>query len=123
MQPIITIKQSDLERLEAMLNNLDDYTKEAEALEQELSRAKIVADNKIAPNTVTMHAKAHCFDELNKKEYHLTLVYPHEIGGENCVSVLAPVGSALLGLSVGQQIKWQTPEGKNLKLTLLDVAS
>jgi len=121
MQPTIMIKQSDLERLEAMLDNLDDYSKEAQALESEIIRAKIVADNKVPKTLVTMNSKARCKDELSHKEYDLTLVYPHEAGFENCVSVLAPVGSALLGLSVGQEINWQTPEGKSIKLTLLSV--
>jgi len=37
------------------------------------------------------------------------------------VSVLAPVGTALLGMSVGQHIDWPTPSGKMIKLTLLAI--
>ena len=48
-------------------------------------------------------------------------MYPQDAGGEGCVSVLAPVGTALLGLSVGQHIDWTGPNGKVLKLTLLAV--
>jgi len=46
---------------------------------------------------------------------------PQDAGGEGCVSVLAPVGTALLGLSVGQHIDWAAPGGKVLKLMLLAV--
>ena len=48
-------------------------------------------------------------------------VTPEDAGGEGKVSILAPVGSALLGLSVGQHIDWPAPGGKQLKLTLLEV--
>ena len=68
--------------------------------------------------TFTMHG---FLEEASGKEYHLTLVYPHEAGAEGSVSVLAPVGCALLGLSVGQTIDWAVPGGKSLKLTLLGV--
>jgi len=50
----------------------------------------------------------------------LTLVYPQDNGPER-VSILAPVGAALLGLSVGQSIDWPAPNGKTLKLEILAV--
>jgi len=120
-KPAITIIRSDLDKLETMLNNLATYTAQAEALDEELARAKIIEDDKLKDKVVTMNSKVHCRDDLNNKEYHLTLVYPHQVTDKDTVSVLAPVGSALLGLSVGQQIKWQTTEGKDILLTLLDV--
>ena len=46
---------------------------------------------------------------------------PDATGDEGKVSILAPVGTALLGLSIGQSIDWAVPAGKTLKLTLLDV--
>ncbi len=68
-----------------------------------------------------MNSRVHCRAESSGKDYHLTLVYPQDAGNEGCVSVLAPVGTALLGLSVGQHIDWIGPNGKVLKLTLLAV--
>ncbi|MBX3665016.1 MAG: GreA/GreB family elongation factor, partial [Burkholderiales bacterium] len=44
-------------------------------------------------------------------EFELTLVYPRDAGGEGRISVLAPVGSALLGLSVGSALDWPLPDG------------
>lgn len=70
---------------------------------------------------VTMNSRVHCREEASGKDYHLTLVYPQDAGGEGRVSILAPVGSALLGLSVGQHIDWPAPGGRQLKLTLLAV--
>jgi len=56
-------------------------------------------------------------DELTGEHHRLTLVYPHEANVETGrVSVLAPVGSALLGLSVGQTIDWQASGNRSLRL-------
>lgn len=68
-----------------------------------------------------MQSARRCREESSGKEYHLTLVYPANVGGEGKVSILAPVGTALLGLTTGQSIDWPAPSGKTLKLTLLEV--
>jgi regulator of nucleoside diphosphate kinase len=120
-QPSITITRADLQRLEALLDGLEEYGPAAEALESELSRAQVVGHDEVPAGVVTMNSRVRCRDEGTGKEYLLTLVYPNEVGGEGAVSVLAPVGTALLGLSVGQQIDWPAPGGKLLKLTLLSV--
>lgn len=117
----IIITQLDLQRLERLLAGLQDVTPGVEALEHELARAKVVAHNKVPAGVVTMNSRVFCRDEGSGKEYHLTLVYPQDAGPTGTVSILAPVGSALLGLTVGQQIDWQTPAGKVIKLTLLAV--
>lgn len=117
----IIITQLDLQRLERLLAGLQDVTPGVEALEHELARAKVVAHDKVPAGVVTMNSRVFCRDEGSGKEYHLTLVYPQDAGPTGTVSILAPVGSALLGLTVGQQIDWQTPAGKVIKLTLLAV--
>ena len=117
----IIITQLDLQRLERLLAGLQDVTPGVEALEHELARAKVVAHNKVPAGVVTMNSRVFCREEGSGKEYHLTLVYPQDAGPSGTVSILAPVGSALLGLTVGQQIDWQTPAGKLIKLTLLAV--
>ncbi|KPZ22621.1 hypothetical protein ALO38_200131 [Pseudomonas coronafaciens pv. zizaniae] len=68
-----------------------------------------------------MNSRVHCREESSGKDYHLTLVYPQDAGVEGTVSVLAPMGSALLGLQVAQHIDGPAPGGKTLKLTLLAV--
>jgi regulator of nucleoside diphosphate kinase len=120
-QPPITITRADLQRLEAMLERLEDFSATAEALEQELTRAQVVGLDEIPAGVVTMNSRVHCREEASGKDYHLTLVFPEQAGAEGTVSVLAPVGCALLGLSVGQHIDWPAPGGKILKLTLLAV--
>lgn len=119
--PSITVTRLDLQRLEQLLDSLDEFGPGAEALERELARATVVGSNEVPAGVVTMNSRVHCRDEGNAKDYRLTLVYPKDAGPEGTVSVLAPVGSALLGLSVGQQIDWPAPGGKTLKLSLLEV--
>lgn len=119
--PAITITRLDLQRLERLLDSLEDFGPGAEALEKELARAQVVGHDEVPSGVVTMNSRVHCREESSGKDYHLTLVYPQDAGGEGKVSILAPVGSALLGLSVGQHIDWPVPGGKQLKLTLLAV--
>jgi len=120
-QPPIIITRADLQRLGGLLDSLEEYGPGAEALEQELARAQVVGHDEVPAGVVTMNSRVHCREEASGKDYHLTLVYPQDAGGEGHVSILAPVGSALLGLSVGQHIDWPAPGGKQLKLTLLAV--
>lgn len=119
--PSLTITRLDLQRLEQLLDCLDDFSPSAEALQAELDRAEVVGHDEVPAGVVTMNSRVHCREESSGKDYHLTLVYPQDAGNEGCVSVLAPVGTALLGLSVGQHIDWIGPNGKVLKLTLLAV--
>ncbi|BCG22147.1 nucleoside diphosphate kinase regulator [Pseudomonas sp. No.21] len=120
-QPSIIITRLDLQRLERLLDELEDFGPGAEALERELARAQVVGHEEVPPGVVTMNTRVHCREEGSGKDYHLTLVYPQDAGGEGTVSILAPIGSALLGLSVGQHIDWPAPGGKTLKLQLLAV--
>lgn len=119
--PSITVTRLDLQRLERLLDSLDEYGPAAEALEAELARATVVGHDEVPPGVVTMNSTVRCREESSGKEYHLTLVYPADLGGEGKVSILAPVGTALLGLTTGQSIDWPAPSGKTLKLTLLEV--
>ncbi len=115
------LTQPDLQRLERLLDSLDDYGPAAQALEEELSRARVVEPSEMPASVVTMNSRVHCLDEVSGKDYHLELVYPQQAGAAGTVSVLAPVGTALLGLTVGQHIDWPTPGGKLLKLKVLAV--
>ena len=120
--PSIILTRLDVQRLERLIDSLDESTPGVEALQTELDRADtVVGHEEVPPGVVTMNSRVHCREESSGKDYHLTLVYPKDAGGEGKVSILAPVGSALLGLQVGQHIDWPAPGGKTLKLTLLEV--
>lgn len=122
--PPITITRRDLERLERHLNS--DAVRAlpgSGVLHEELMRANVVEPEEIGRDVVTMNSTARFVDEQANKAYELTLVYPDQAGQAGTVSVFAPVGSALLGLSVGQSIKWQGPGGRQLRLRVVAVVN
>lgn len=121
-QPPITISSLDIERLEALLEHASyRHLPGVAALENELRRATVVDPADVPAGLVTMNSKVLFRDQVSNEEYGLTLVYPSANNAPGEVSILAPVGSALLGLSVGQSIEWQVPGGRQLQLQVLDV--
>jgi len=123
LPPSIIVSTRDMARLEALLDSpaLSRHPA-AVALSQELERAQVLPPEEIPAGIVTMHSRVDCEDELHDEQHSLTLVYPHEADfDKGRVSVLAPVGSALLGLSVGQTIDWTAPGGRQLRLRVIAV--
>ena len=116
--PPLVISSRDMSRLEALLDTpVLRRHPAALALMDELNRADVRTPEDMPGNVVTMHSRVECEDELTSEHHRLTLVYPHEANVETgLVSVLAPVGSALLGLSVGQTIDWQASGNRSLRL-------
>lgn len=93
-----------------------------DALRQELDRAHVVAADKVPVDVITMNSTVRFEDESAGTAHQLTLVYPRDADGSgNKVSITAPVGSALIGLSVGQSIEWQVPGGRKIRLKVLEV--
>jgi len=121
--PSIILSQRDAARLEAMLEAPAlRNTPAAVSLLDELNRAEVVADHQVPADVVRMESVVECEDEHGGERHTLTLVYPQEADvGSGRVSVLAPVGSALLGLSVGQSIDWAAPGGRQLRLRVIAV--
>ncbi|MGE8395006.1 nucleoside diphosphate kinase regulator [Pseudomonas sp. BIGb0427] len=123
--PSIIVTRLDVQRLERLIDSLDEKTQDSPgvlALQDELDRAEQVGHEEVPAGVVTMNSRVHCREEASGKDYHLTLVYPKDANAdEGKISILAPIGSALLGLSVGEQIDWPAPGGKTLKLKLLEV--
>lgn len=121
-QPPITVSRLDLERIEALLESASyKNVPGIDSLQIELNRANVVEPHEVPRGLVTMNSQVLFRDEELKAEYGLTLVYPGANNPPGAVSILAPVGSALLGLSVGQSISWQVPGGRELRLRVLDV--
>lgn len=122
--PEIILTRRDLGRLDALLGSavLERIGKVGEFLLDELARAKIVPDSDVPPNVVTMNATVRFRDDETGRVMAVTLVYPKDaVGHENSVSVLTPVGAALLGLSEGQTIAYETVDGRIKSLTVLEV--
>jgi regulator of nucleoside diphosphate kinase len=101
---------------------LERLGKVGDYLLDELTRARIVADNDVPPDVVTMNSTVRFRDNDTGREMIVKLMYPKDaVGSENAVSVLTPVGAALLGLSAGQKIAYETIDGRIKTLTVLEV--
>lgn len=121
-KPSIIVSRTDLERIEALL----DRQPAAEAanfakLRAELDRADVAESAAMPAHTVGMNSTVTFEDEDNGEKLTRTLVYPAAAGATGTVSILAPVGTALLGLSPGQQINWPMPDGRMRTLRVLEV--
>jgi regulator of nucleoside diphosphate kinase len=112
-QPPITVSSRDLGRLESLIESPRwQSLPVAKALSKELERAQVKEPAQIGPDLVTMNATVTCVEEVSGREHTLTLSWPDDAdAAKGKVSILAPVGAALLGLSVGQRIDWAGPEG------------
>jgi regulator of nucleoside diphosphate kinase len=100
----IVLTSLDFDRLEALLDSLP-----GNAFPE---RAEIVAPDRIPPDVVTMNSTVRFTIAESGETFRLTLVYPKDVGADaGRISVLAPVGSALLGLSVGDEMQWPRPGG------------
>jgi len=116
--PPIVVSSLDLERIEAMLD-APAYRDQAGAiaLRDELARADVLAPAQMPNDVVTMNSRVRAVDLDNGDAYDLTLVYPRDADGDaGRVSVLAPVGSAILGLRIGQTMQWPMPGGRRMTL-------
>jgi regulator of nucleoside diphosphate kinase len=120
---IIKISSRDFERLDNFLNSLPPNSfPEADMLREELERARILDPDKMPGDVVTMNSKVRFVVEPSGKQYEFTLVYPKDIDGSpDQISILAPVGSALLGLSIGQEIEWPAAGGKKIRVRVVDI--
>ena len=123
MKPSITISWLDLERLERVLDRLPAAQANArDALLNELGRADMVEPWDMPPDVVTMNSRVRFSFGNSEEEVTLTLTYPKDMtdSGEQ-LSVLTPVGTALLGLKVGDSIAWNRPDGGRFHITVRGV--
>ena len=91
-------------------------------LRRELERAIVVSSAAVPPDIATMNSRVRYTDEKDGATRTVSLVYPIEAdAAKGKVSVLAPVGTALLGLSEGQSIEWDFPDGSRRRLKLEQV--
>ena len=116
----LLITDQDYERLALLVQHSE--TKSSAALEEELARAKVVPQKEIPKDVVTMNSKIKFLDLDSKKESEITLVYPKDADvTKSQVSILAPVGIALIGLRKGQTIDWPMPNGQSRKLQVTGI--
>lgn len=116
-QRAIYITKYDLGRLQELLKVAHAFgardTEYLDRLEEELERAHVVGAKEVPADVVTMNSRVRLEDEKTGEQFTYTLVFPSDADpGTGKLSVLAPVGTAMLGYSVGQTIEWPTPGGK-----------
>lgn len=113
----IYITEVDLARLRKLIeaardSGVDSNTPYMNKLEDELDRASIVDPKEIPMDAITMRSKVRLKDLESRKEMIYSLVFPNEADvDEGRISVLAPVGTAMIGYRVGDIIEWEVPSG------------
>lgn len=81
-------------------------------LEGELDRAEIVQPEKVPADVITMNSRVVLTDLAEGDSMELVLVFPEDAGKtEDSVSILAPIGTAMIGYRVGDVFEWDTPDG------------
>jgi regulator of nucleoside diphosphate kinase len=122
-KPTIILSAEDYERLSALANaarkRMPDLANE---LADEVDRAHVLAKGKHPQHIVCMNSEVEFRDNTIGKVQTVTLVYPEDADiTQRKISVLTPVGTALIGLRTGQSIAWEAPNGELRQLTVLSV--
>ncbi len=115
-RPIIVTRQ-DFDRLTALIREArrtrSEDRENLDALQKELDQAEIVGSDQIPPDVITMNSTASVRTEGGGRGQRWTVVYPEEADfDEGRISVLAPLGTALLGYRAGDTIEWDVPAGR-----------
>ena len=120
--PQIIVSNADYERLTDLATaSLERLPEVAQELLSEMDRAKVVQDGSVPDGVVRMGSTV-TFESDDGHTRTLKLVYPAEESlDQHRISVMTPVGAALIGLSEGQSISWTARDGKNHRLTVTDV--
>jgi len=118
-KPAITVTRTDYHRLFILAESNSDRSPEvADVLMAELERARVVEDERVASDVVRMGSRLRFTSDLGE-DRRVTLVFPGEADiTEGKVSVLTPIGAALIGLSAGQSIEWTARDGRVHVLTV-----
>ncbi|MEB6438802.1 nucleoside diphosphate kinase regulator [Raoultella ornithinolytica] len=122
-RPAIIINELDAERIDRLLEQpAFANSPVADALNDELDRAQMLAPEAMPHDVVSMNSKVRFRDLSSGEERVRTLVFPSQVtDSATQLSVLAPVGAALLGLKVGSAIHWELPGGASTHLEVLEL--
>lgn len=120
--PEITLSVSDFAKLQNVVAGAMSSSPDiASFLQRELDRATIVPRDR-TPSAVKMGSRVRYRDDFSGRIREIRLVYPSEANPDcGSISVLTPVGAALIGLSAGQTMGWRDRQGRAKTLTVLDV--
>jgi regulator of nucleoside diphosphate kinase len=123
LRPRITVSEADRRQLLSLaMADSKQWAEAADDLLDELERARVVPEAKLPPDVVRMGSSV-SYRAGDGEVRGVTLVYPAEADiAAGRISVLTPVGTALIGLRTGQSITWSTRDGHQRVLTVLSVA-
>jgi regulator of nucleoside diphosphate kinase len=112
----ICITENDRKRLTELIRVAHDFGErirhDLKGLEEELSKAKVVASQDIPEDVVTMNSKVVLVDVDTHEEMNFRLVFPQDADVDmGLISVLAPIGTAILGYAKGDVVEWPVPSG------------
>ena len=118
-QPSIFITTNDVEKLRDLIREAyhteyrgSDYLKQ---LAGEIEKASVVRPDQIPSNVITLNSTARLVDQETKEEMIYSLVFPEDADtSQGKISILAPIGTAMLGYKVGDTFEWDTPGGNRI---------
>ena len=110
----IYLTSQDRDRLKALAQRTEDKDRgDLAGLMYELSRAVIVPAAEIPGDVITMNSRVRLMDLQDGSVLEYTVVYPGEANfSEGKISIVAPIGAAMIGYKVGDEIEWEVPAGR-----------
>jgi regulator of nucleoside diphosphate kinase len=120
LPPIVLIR-TDAAKLTRLADHATgQFAQAGDFLAREIDRAQLIEEFERRPGLVTMGSRVTFRDDVTGQVRTVTLVYPDEADvAQGKISVLTPVGAALIGLSVNQSIEWEPVSGGRRSLTVL----
>jgi regulator of nucleoside diphosphate kinase len=111
------ITESDFVRLNSLIESVKRFFRRDQenlsSLEEELNRAEVVRKDRLPANVVTMNSQVRITDLDTGEQTVYTLSFPHQADiAHNRISVLAPIGTALLGYRTGSVVQAHVPRGR-----------
>jgi regulator of nucleoside diphosphate kinase len=101
-----------MKRLQSLIESMKSSREDLKTLRAELDQARVVPPSDIPPDVITMNSRAEVRDLDDNETMTYTLVFPAKANvDEGLISVLAPIGTAMLGHRVGDEFEWHVPAG------------
>lgn len=113
----ILISKTDIERLRSLLASARKFLRNCgpehlNTLEEELEQAEVITEERIPGNVISMNRRAVVLDLDAGKKFEYVVVFPRDADvAKGRISVLAPIGAAMLGSRVGEVIEGRVPAG------------
>ena len=123
----LVLRKDDYDIIQSLLRNTYQKhsfdRKNIEELQLDLKKAKLVSPEKFPVDAVRLNSRVKIKEDTNDKIMVFVVVTPEKANiKERKISVMAPIGAALIGFRQGQQVKWQVPSGKKT-FTIMEVSN